>query len=148
MANNIDIVKIPSDRIDSVYPMVKKEISDSLKKAENGYGEEDVLSDLKEDLLSLWIVWDIDKKKHLGLIIAEISKRPQFKVFSIFMVLGKDREKWQFKAQKVLEDFAIYNDCYKCFHPARKGWSKIFKQHGYKETHVLLEKTLNKQQER
>tara|TARA_Y100000768_G_scaffold250348_2_gene190168 strand:- start:446 stop:901 length:456 start_codon:yes stop_codon:yes gene_type:complete len=143
---SIDIIRIPSNKIIDVFPLVKKEINLSLKKQDNGYDVDNILQELQEDLLTMWIAWDIKNNKHIGIVIGQIYKRPKFKVFSIFMVLGKDREKWQHLAQKKTEDFALENDCHKCVHPARKGWSKIFKKHDYKETHVVLEKTLIKKE--
>lgn len=144
MANNIDIVFIPTDKITQVYPMVAEEINETLLKAENGYASEDVIKELNNGDMTLWLVWDIENKKKLGFVISEILQRPQFKIFSIFMVIGHNRLKWQLKAENTFETYAKKNGCYKSIHLARKGWSKVFKQHGYKETHVVLEKKLTK----
>ena len=57
---------------------------------------------------------------------------------------GKERTLWQYEVMKTLEKHALQNGCDKGYSLARKGWTKIFKQHGYKETHVLLEKELKK----
>lgn len=143
MADNIDIVFIPTEKITEVYPMVAEEINATLLKAENGYASQDVIKELTDGNMNLWLVWDIENKKKLGFVITEILQRPQFKIFSIFMVLGQDRLKWQIKAQNTFEEYAKKNGCYKSIHLARKGWSKVFKQYGYRETHIVLEKKNN-----
>ena len=123
--------------------MVAVEISATLLKADNGYASQDVVKELRNGYMHLWLVWYINNKKKLGFVITEILQRPQFKIFSIFMVIGQDRSKWQIKAQNTFEDYAKKNGCYKSVHLARKGWSKVFKQYGYKETHIVLEKKIN-----
>ena len=139
-----DVVYIPSEKIQTVYPLVANDVKKTLDKANNGYDHNDILKELTNNDMQLWIVFDTKNNKKLAFIISEIIERPQFKFISIFMTMGEDRKVWERKAQDTLEQFAIKNNCKKALLLARKGWSKSFKQIGYKDTHILLEKTLKK----
>ena len=46
MANNIDIVLIPQDKISAVYPMIIRDMQKILAKAKNGYNEKHMMQEL------------------------------------------------------------------------------------------------------
>ena len=144
MANNIDIVFIPTDKVSAVYPMIIREVQKVLAKARNGYDEKELMKELLSGYFQLWLIWDKDKKEHYGFVITELVERPLSKFCSVIIMTGKNRQLWQYKVVQTLEDYAIKNDCDRGLALARKGWTKIYKSHGYKETHVLLEKELKR----
>tara|TARA_X000000368_G_scaffold349753_1_gene289944 strand:- start:6581 stop:7027 length:447 start_codon:yes stop_codon:yes gene_type:complete len=133
------VVHIPKENINTVYPMVKDELEDILRKAENGYYAEDILKYLNENEMQLWIIWDNENQDKKGFVITEIIERPRLKFCSVFIMTGTNRRRWQYEVMKNLIDFAKQNGCKKGISYARKGWTKIFKQYGFKDTHVALE---------
>ncbi|MBJ23327.1 MAG: hypothetical protein CMB64_01530 [Euryarchaeota archaeon] len=142
--SSFDVVYIPVEKVQEVFPLVQQEIAKTLDKAQNGYDHNDILKLLNDNAMQLWIVFDHKKNKKLAFIISEIIERPQLNFISIFMTIGENRKIWEVKAQDTLEQFALKNNCSKAILIARKGWSKSFKKTGYKETHTLLEKQLKK----
>ena len=133
------VVHIPKENINTVYPMVKEELEDILRKAENGYYAEDILKYLNENEMQLWVIWDNENQEKKGFVITEIIERPRLKFCSVFIMTGTNRRRWQYEGMKNLIDFAKQNGCKKGISYARKGWTKIFKQYGFKDTHVALE---------
>ena len=133
------VVHIPKENINTVYPMVKEELEDILRKAENGYYAEDILKYLNENEMQLWVIWDNENQEKKGFVITEIIERPRLKFCSVFIMTGTNRRRWQYEVMKNLIDFAKQNGCKKGISYARKGWTKIFKQYGFKDTHVALE---------
>ena len=93
----------------------------------------------------MWIVWDKDKntiqEKYNGVCITEIIQRTLKKVCHIFIMTGKNRQKWQHLVKNI-EDFAKDQQCDQLELIARPGWEKILKQFNYKKTHVVLEKLI------
>ena len=144
MANNIDIVLIPQDKISAVYPMIIRDMQKILAKAKNGYNEKHMMQELLSGDYQLWLIWQKEKREHYGFVVTEIVTRPLSKFCSVIIMTGKERQLWQYKVMKTLERYAIQNGCDKGYSLARKGWTKIYKSHGYKETHVLLEKELKR----
>ena len=136
------VVHIPKENINTVYPMIKDELEDICMKARNGYIADDYKETLNSNDMQLWIIWDNELNIKKGFVITEIIERPRLKFCSVLIMTGSNRKRWEYAVMETLEDFAKKNNCKKGMSLARKGWAKIYKQHGYKETHILLEKEL------
>ena len=141
------LVNIPSSNVDDVWSLVKKDISEALSYSGNHTDAQFVYDTLKEDKMQLWVVWDKDKpttlEKYYGVVVTEIVKRKLIQSCNVFIVTGRQRQKWQHLIS-VLEDFALENNCTNMELIARKGWKKIMEQFEYKQTHVVLEKQITK----
>jgi N-acyl-L-homoserine lactone synthetase len=61
---------------------------------------------------------------------------------------GTERKKWQYVAMQNLMDWARQNGCYKAICYSRKGWAKVFKAHGFKDTHLALEINLTNKEDK
>jgi len=99
----------------------------------------------------LWVLWDNSKKatieKYYGVVVTEIIERKLKKSCNIFIVTGRHRQKWQHLI-KIIEDFASKHECTNIELIARKGWKKIMEQFDYKETHIVLEKTITNKKDK
>jgi len=133
------VVHIPPNNITEVFDLIKKDLTTILDKAQNGYNQTDIRSELVLNDMQLWIIWDSENKQLKGFVITEIIQRPQLKFLSVFVMTGTDRKRWQYEVMNNLMDFAKQRDCKKGICYARKGWAKIFKEYGFKDTHVALE---------
>ena len=147
----MNLVNIPSSNLDDVWSLVKKDISEALSYSGNHTDAQFVYDTLKEDKMQLWVVWDKDKpttlEKYYGVVVTEIVKRKLIQSCNIFIVTGRQRQKWQHLIS-VLEDFAIENNCTNMELIARLGWQRIMEQFDYKQTHVVLEKPIIKTKEK
>jgi IS1 family transposase len=147
----MNLVNIPSSNLDDVWSLVKKDISDALSYSGNHTDAQFVYDCIKEKKMQLWVVWDKDKKttidKYYGVVVTEIVKRKLIQSCNIFIVTGRHRQQWQHLIS-VLEDFAIENNCTNMELIARKGWQRIMEQFDYKQTHVVLEKSIIKTKEK
>jgi len=145
------LVNIPSSNLEDVWSLVKKDISEALSYSGNHTDAQFVYDCVKENKMQLWVVWDKDKKttldKYYGVVVTEIVKRKLIQSCNIFIVTGRQRQKWQHLIN-VLEDFAIENNCTNMELIARKGWEKIMEQFDYKKTHVVLEKQIINKKEK
>ena len=147
----MNLVNIPSSNLDDVWSLVKKDISDALSYSGNHTDAQFVYDCVKENKMQLWVVWDKDKpttlEKYYGVVVTEIVKRKLIQSCNIFIVTGRQRQKWQHLIN-VLEDFAIENNCTNMELIARKGWKRIMEQFDYKQTHVVLEKQIINKKEK
>ena len=145
------LVNIPSSNLDDVWSLVKKDIAEALSYSGNHTDSDFVYDCVKENKMQLWVVWDKDKpttlEKYYGVVVTEIVKRKLIQSCNIFIVTGRQRQKWQHLIS-VLEDFAIENNCTNMELIARKGWQRIMEQFDYKQTHVVLEKPIIKTKEK
>jgi len=147
----MNLVNIPSSRLDDVWNLVKKDISEALSYSGNHTDADFVYDCVKKNKMQLWVVWDKDKsttlEKYYGVVVTEIVKRKLIQSCNIFIVTGRNRQKWQHLIS-VLEDFALENNCTNMELFARKGWEKIMEQFDYKKTHVVLEKQIINKKEK
>ncbi len=143
----MNLVNIPSSQLDDVWNLVKKDIQQALSYSGNHTDAEFVYETVKQNKMQLWVLWDNSKKttieKYYGVVVTEIVERKLKKSCNIFVVTGRHRQKWQHLI-KILEDFALKQNCTNMELIARKGWKRIMEQFDYKQTHVVLEKPIVK----
>ena len=143
----MNLVNIPSSQVDDVWNLVKKDIQQALSYSGNHTDADFVYETIKNNKMQLWVLWDNSKKatieKYYGVVVTEIAERKLKKSCNIFIVTGRHRQKWQHLI-KIIEDFALQQNCSNIELIARKGWKKIMEQYDYKETHVVLEKPIIK----
>ena len=139
----IELVRIPTENIKSIWDMVSNNIADALARS-NGYARaEHIKKWILDNKMQLWILWDSKEKKYYGVVVTEIIQRPLQRCLNIKIMTGSHREKWQHLI-KHIEDFAWQNKCDLLELVARTGWKRVLKPFGYKESHVLLEKKKEK----
>ena len=145
----MQLLNIPIKKVDEVWSLVKKNIQEALSYSGNHTDSDFVYQTIQDGKFQLWIVWDKSKKtvqeQYNGVVVTEIIQRKLKQSCNIFIVTGKNRQQWQHLIS-VLEDFALKNECTNMELIARQGWEKIMEQFDYKKTHVVLEKTLIKKE--
>lgn len=135
----MQLVQIPKENIEEVWPIVVKDIADALARS-NGYALADHIKKwILEEKMQLWILWSLKDKQYYGTVVTEIIQRPLQRCLNIKIMTGKHRDKWQHLIKNI-EEFAWHNKCDLLELVARPGWKRILKPYGYKESHVLLEK--------
>jgi|TARA_R100000049_G_C1870881_1_gene30707 hypothetical protein len=145
----MQLLNIPIKKVDEVWSLVKQNIQEALSYSGNHTDSDFVYQTIKSGKFQLWIVWDENKKtvkeQYNGVGVTEIVQRKLKRSCNIFIVTGKNRQNWQHLI-KVLEDFALKNECSNMELIARQGWEKIMEKFNYKKTHVVLEKALTKKE--
>tara|TARA_R100001143_G_scaffold36812_1_gene34288 strand:- start:504 stop:947 length:444 start_codon:yes stop_codon:yes gene_type:complete len=145
----MQLLNIPIKKVDEVWSLVKKNIQEALSYSGNHTDSDFVYQTIQDGKFQLWIVWDKSKKtvqeQYNGVVVTEIIQRKLKQSCNIFIVTGKNRQQWQHLIS-VLEDFALKNECTNMELISRQGWEKIMEKFNYKKTHVVLEKTLIKKE--
>ena len=144
------LVIIPTSNIDDVWSLIKKDIKDSLIYSGSHTDSDFVYETLKKQKFQLWIFWDTDApttlEKYHGVIVTEIVQKKLKKACHIFIMTGRNRQRWTALGLSVLEKFALEQDCNLMELIARQGWARVLKEYNYKNTHIVLEKLLIKKE--
>lgn len=139
------LVRIPSEQLDKVWSLIEKDIKDALAYSNQLTDSDFVLEVAKQDKFQVWVLWDKDKDKtidkYFGVVVTEIIQRKLGKVCHIYIMTGRQRQKWQYLV-KDIEEFAKQEDCKMLELIARPGWQKVLNNYGYKRTHIVLEKQI------
>ena len=144
----MNLVRIPTKELDKVWSLVEKDIRQALLYSGQLTNSDFVLQTAKQDKFQVWVLWDKKQKptldKYFGVGVTELIQRQLGKVCHIYIMTGKQRNKWQHLV-KVIEDFAKENKCQMLELIARPGWQKVMNNFGYKRTHVVLEKQIKEE---
>lgn len=145
----MELVRIPTKELDKVWGLIEKDIRKSLLYSGQLSDSAFVLQTAKEGKFQVWILWDKKQKttldKYFGLVITEIIQKPLGKICHIYMMTGRQRNKWQHLI-KDIEEFAKNENCLMLELIARPGWQKVLNNFGYKRTHVVLEKQIKQEE--
>jgi len=145
----MELVRIPIEELDKVWSMVEKDIKSALAYSSQLTDSDFVFDLTKEGKFQLWVLWDkkqkITSNKYFGVVVTELIKRKFGKVCHIYIMTGRQRNKWQHLISKI-EDFAREEGCDIMELIARPGWQKVLNIFDYKRTHVVLEKKIKKEE--
>ena len=139
----IELVHIPTDKVEDTWSMVSNNIADALARS-NGYALADHIKKwILSNKMQLWILWDSKDKKYYGVVVTEIIQKPLQRALNVKIMTGSHRDKWQHLIKQI-EEFAWHNNCDLVELIARPGWKRVLKPFGFKESHVVLEKKKEK----
>ena len=143
------LVRIPTQELDKVWGMVEKDIKSALAYSSQLTDSDFVYDLTKQGKFQIWVLWDKSKprpvEKYFGVVVTELIKRKLGKVCHIYIMTGRQRNKWQHLISKI-ENFAKEEGCEMMELIARPGWQKVYNNHGYKRTHVVLEKQIKQEE--
>ena len=144
----MELVRIPIIELDKVWSLVEKDIKSALAYSGQLTDSDYVFETAKEDKFRVWVIWDKKEKqasdKYFGVVVTEIIKRKHGKVCHVYIVTGRQMSKWQHLISRV-EEFAKDEGCKMVELIARPGWQKVYNNHGYKKTHIVLEKQIKQE---
>ena len=144
----MELVRIPIIELDKVWSLVEKDIKSALTYSGQLTDSDYVFETAKEDKFQVWVIWDKKEKqtsdKYFGVVVTEIIKRKHGKVCHVYIVTGRQMSKWQHLISRV-EEFAKDEGCKMMELIARPGWQKVYNNHGYKKTHIVLEKQIKQE---
>ena len=142
------LVAIPIEELDKVWSLVEKDIKNALAYSGQLTDSDFVYETAKQGKFQVWVIWDKDEKitanKYYGVVVTEIIQRKYGKVCHVYIVTGRQMSKWQHLISEV-EKFAKEEGCKMMELIARPGWQKVYNNHGYKRTHVVLEKQIKQE---
>jgi len=144
----MEVVRIPIEELDKVWGMVEKDIKSALAYSSQLTDLDFVYDLAKQGKFQVWVLWDKEQKiitnKYFGVVVTELIKRKFGKVCHIYIMTGRQRNKWQHLISKI-ENFAKEEGCEMMELIARPGWQKVLKIFDYKRTHVVLEKEIKQE---
>ena len=87
------------------------------------------------------LAWDEQAQKAVAIAGVRFWLRGPDLIGDLVWCTGRNRKEWQHLLAEI-EHYLKDVGCAECRPTARLGWSKLLKQHGYKATHVVMEKVL------
>ena len=118
---------------EQVPELVSRMYPHFVRAAEYTYGRfevEDILDFIAQPGHHLWIAFDGEEVK--GITVTRFMQYPRVKCLDMVFCGGDDGMEWKDPMMKMLQHWGYDNQCSKIESSGRVGWSKIFKNDGYK----------------
>jgi len=136
----MDVYLVPPEYVRQVYPNID-EFMDRLVPTTHGrFDKVDILHDMLTAKEHLWVVVKEDQETIVGIILTEITVYPRKRMLSIQYAAGDELDKWMIEALRVLENWAVDNECTGMEITGRRGWVKKLKLHEWEEEFVVVKK--------
>jgi len=91
--------------------------------------------------IQLILAWDDQDKRAAAVAGVSYFLQGEKKVADLVWLIGSKRDEWQHLLSE-LEEYWRHIGCVNCKSRCRIGWSRLFKQHGYKIRQIVVEKSL------
>ena len=101
----------------------------------------DMLAAINRKDIQLVLFWDEDEKKPLALLGLRVIKRGDDLIGELVWLTGSGMKRWTHLLPMV-EQYLKHLGCVEARPICRKGWSRLLLQHGYRTTHLTMEKVL------
>jgi len=128
--SNVQASLVPTEFVDNVWPDVYGYMDNVAKRTHGRYEADDIKTLVTDYDHNLWIAFD--ESKILGAVVTCILHYPRKSFLSCPFVTGEDFSLWKKPMLDLLQKWAKDNDCDGLESTARIGWSKVFRDDGYK----------------
>jgi len=132
---------VPQEHITQIYPDIEKYVDRMVPTAYGRFEKIDLVNDILSGKATLWVIMDEeDDNKLYGIIFTEWSHYPRKKMLSISFAAGDKLDSWIEESLKVLENWAVDNDCDAMEITGRKGWVKKLEDYDWKQEFIIVKK--------
>lgn len=133
----MEIDLVPKEDIDIIFPFIKDYLISAAEYTNGRYTIDDIYKDLTNLNKQLWIAYE--GSKIYGAVVTEIFKYPQKKVLLLHFTGGVEFDRWHKAILDTLKLFASSELCSAIEFCGRSGWTRLFKQDGYKPIFTFYE---------
>lgn len=128
---DVKVSLVPADHAAAVWPLVLPHMEKAAEYTYGRYTVDDILVAITDYDHHLWVAFT-DEGAVLGAVVTTFRMYPRKKYLDLTFVGGDDGFTWKEPMLKMLQHWAYDNDCDGIESGGRLGWSKIFKDDGYK----------------
>ena len=134
------LIQFSKEEVTKVWPLAKELVQKACIRAGGFIDEKHIKEFCEKGTMQLWLVVG-ENNEVFCVCVTEVRKYPNYKVCDTKIVTGKDYKNW-FNYVDTIAEWAKKEGCRKMEIFARPGYVKMFKEKGYKATHVQVEKEL------
>ena len=127
---NVQASLVPTEFLDKVWPDVYGYMANVAARTHGRYEADDIKTLITDYDHQLWIAFD--ESKIIGAVVTCVLHYPRKSYISCPFVTGEEFSRWKKPMLELLQKWAKDNDCDGLESTARVGWSRVFKDDGYK----------------
>lgn len=128
----IEVTLIPSEHATAFWPRIANHIERAAEYTYGRYTSDDILDSVTSYDHHLWVAFDPDTQVITGITITSIKQYPRKRCLDMVFCAGDEGMEWKAPMLSILRRWATDNHCDIIESSGRLGWSKIFRDDGYK----------------
>lgn len=117
------------EHYDVIWPHIHAYMEGAAKYTYGRFEAEDIKENLKTKEQQLWIAFNDYIK---GAVVTEIIQYPRMRTLVMHFTGGKELQSWKQPMLNILQKYAKEKGCDVIESMGRSGWSKVFKDDGFK----------------
>lgn len=121
---------IPTEHAEEVWNRTYDFMDQAARHTHGRYTAHDILDSITQYDHHLWVAFVGEEIK--GITITCFKQYPRMLCLDMVFCAGDEGMEWKAPMLKMLQHWAYDNDCERIESSGRIGWSKIFKDDGYK----------------
>lgn len=127
----MEVSLVPPELIEGLWPRIFPHLSRAAEYTFGRYEPEDIFDAVAHGLAHLWVVID-DEDEIIGITVTRFWQYPRKKCLDMVFIAGDEGFSWKDPMLKVLQHWAYDNGCEAIESSGRPGFSRAFKDDGYK----------------
>jgi len=125
------VTMIPTDHVMNVWDGVTPHLEKAAEYTYGRYTVDDMLTEITDYEHTLWVAFN-ERNEIKGAVVTRIKEYPRKRYLDLVFVGGDDGFGWKDEMLRILQHWAYDTGCDGIESSGRLGWSKIFKDDGYK----------------
>lgn len=135
------LVGVLSTELPDVFMQVQPFLEEMANSSSGKYHPGDIAKAIADRNFQLWVAVDPESKVLRAAAVTEIVNFPRKRVCRVLGATGDDFEMWVDHIL-TMERWSKASGCTSMEPFTRPGWERVLKKHGYRKSHVLLEKEI------
>lgn len=126
----MEVSLVPPELAEGLWPRIFPHLSRAAEYTFGRYEPEDIFDAVVSGQVHLWIV--IDEDEIIGITVTRFWQYPRKKCLDMVFIAGDEGFSWKDPMLNVLQHWAYDNGCEVIESSGRPGFSRAFKDDGYK----------------
>lgn len=128
------------EHVNGTFPVWFQFLPDIAKRTKEPVA--DLVAKVANQYVQPILIWDEFENKAVALLGIQYHYRGNERIAEWVWMTGKERQRWQDLLPKLEQYLKEHEGCAVIRPICRFGWVPYLKQHGYRPTHIMMEKVL------
>jgi hypothetical protein len=124
------VTLVPTEHVGAVWEKLRPHADLAAEYTYGRFDADDIRDAIEHYDHNLWLAYEGDDIK--GIVVTTFKQYPKKKFLDLTFVGGEEGFDWKTPMLKLLQHWAYDNQCDGIESSGRLGWSKVFKDDGYK----------------
>ncbi len=127
----MEVSLVPTEMVEGLWPHIARHVERAAEYTFGRYEPEDIFFAIANGQADLWVAID-DKNEIIGITVTRFWQYPRKKCLDMVFIAGDEGFSWKDPMLEMLQRWASDNGCEAIESSGRPGFSRAFRDDGYK----------------